>query len=63
MWWWIFFSLFFLVSIVLSITLFFYLTGETLQLIQHKLKIISPTWGNQFSIRAFALILKKIRKF
>ena len=42
---------------------FFYLTGESLELIQHKLKIISPTWGNQFSIRSLSLVLKKLKDF
>ena len=25
------------------------------------MKVISPTWGNQFSIRAFAIILEKLQ--
>ena len=49
-----------LLLFTLTIAFFFYLTGENLQLIQHKMKVISPTWGNQFSIRAFALISNKL---
>ena len=46
-----------------TIGVFFYFTGESLQLVQHKLKIISPTWGNQFSIRSLSLVLKKLKDF
>ena len=56
-----------IITILLLFTLilcfFFYLTGESLELIQHKLKIISPTWGNQFSIRSLSLVLKKLKDF
>ena len=56
-----------IITILLLFTLilcfFFYLTGESLELIQHKLKIISPTWGNQFSIRSLSLVLEKLKDF
>ena len=48
---------------ILSIALLFHFTGESLQLFQYKMKIISPTWGNQFSIKGFALILEKLKNF
>jgi len=56
-----------IVQIILVLALFiilffllFHFTGESFQLFQHKMKIISPTWGNQFSIRGFALFLEKL---
>ena len=48
---------------ILSITFLFYLTGESLQLFQHKMKIVTSTWGNQFSIRSLSLVLKKLKHF
>ena len=48
---------------ILSMIFLFHFTGESLQLFQYKMKVISPTWGNQFSIRAFALILEKLQNF
>ena len=48
---------------ILSTAFLFHFTGESLQLFQYKMKIISPTWGNQFSIRGFALILEKLKNF
>ena len=52
-----------LLLFTMTLGFFFYITGESLELIQHKLKIISPTWGNQFSIRGLSLILKKLKDF
>jgi hypothetical protein len=50
-----------LLLFIFTVILFFYFTGESLQLVQQKMKMISPTWGNQFSIRGLALILKKLK--
>ena len=52
-----------LLLFIMTFGFFFYLTGESLELFQHKLKMISPTWGNQFSIRGLSLILKKLKDF
>ena len=52
-----------LLLFIMTLGFFFYLTGESMELIQHKLKLISPTWGNQFSIRGLSLILKKLKNF
>ena len=52
-----------LLLFILSITFLFYLTGESLQLLQHKMKIVTSTWGNQFSIRGLSLVLKKLKHF
>ena len=52
-----------LLLFIMILGFFLYITGESLELIQHKLKIISPTWGNQFSIRGLSLILKKLKDF
>ena len=45
---------------IVIVTFFFYFTGESFELVQKKMKMISPTWGNQFSIKAFAIISKKL---
>ena len=47
----------------MTLVFFFYITGESLELIKHKMKIISPTWGNQFSIRGLSLVLKQMKSF
>jgi hypothetical protein len=52
-----------LLLFIMILGFFFYITGESLELIQHKLKIISPTWGNQFSIMGLSLIFKKLKNF
>jgi len=52
-----------LLLFIMTLGFFFYFTGESIELIQHKLKMISPTWGNQFSIRGLSLILKKLKNF
>ncbi len=52
-----------LLLFIMTFGFFFYLTGESLELFQHKLKMISPTWGNQFSIRGLSLVLKKLKDF
>ena len=52
-----------LLLFILSITFLFYLTGESLQLLQHKMKIVTSTWGNQFSIKGLSLVLKKLKHF
>jgi hypothetical protein len=36
------------------------LTSENIQSINYKLKSYIPSWGNQFSVRSFALITNKI---
>ena len=48
---------------IASIAFLFHFTGESLQLLQHKMKIIAMPWGNQFSIKAFALVLEKLKNF
>ena len=48
---------------ILSTAFLFHFTGESLQLFQYKMKIISPTWGNQFSIKGLSLVLKKLKDF
>ena len=52
-----------LLLFIIILGCFLYLTGESLELIQHKFKVITPTWGNQFSVRSLSLILKKIKDF
>ena len=49
-----------ILSLFIIVVLFlFYLTGESWGLIQHKMKDFEPPWGNQFSVKAFAIISKK----
>ena len=52
-----------LLLFTMTLGFFFYFTGESLELIQNKMKMISPTWGNQFSIRGLSLALKKLEHF
>jgi len=52
-----------LLLFTMTLGFFFYFTGESLELIQNKMKINSPTWGNQFSIRGLSLVLKKLEHF
>jgi|TARA_B100001079_G_C16355651_1_gene490456 hypothetical protein len=52
-----------LLLFTMTLGFFFYFTGESLELIQNKMKMISPTWGNQFSIKGLPLVLKKLKHF
>ena len=52
-----------LLLFIMTLGFFFYFTGESLELIQNKMKMISPTWGNQFSIKGLPLVLKKLKHF
>ena len=40
-----------------------YLSGESFELIRYKLNAVSPTWGNQFSLHSFAILLSKLKKY
>ena len=40
-----------------------YLSGESFELIRYKLNAVSPTWGNQFSLHSFAILLSKFKKY
>lgn len=40
-----------------------YLVGESFELIRYKLNVISSTWGNQFSLQSFAILLSKFKKY
>ena len=40
-----------------------YLSGESFELIKYKLNAVLPTWGNQFSIQSFAILLSKFKKY
>ena len=40
-----------------------YLSGESFELIRYKLNAVSPTWGNQFSLHSFAILLSKLRNY
>ena len=37
--------------------------GENFELLNYKLNIISSTWGNQFSLQSFAILLSKFKKY
>ena len=48
-----------ILSLFTIVVLFlFYLTGESWGLIQHKMQDFDPPWGNQFSVKALAIISK-----
>ena len=40
-----------------------YIVGESFELLRYKLNIISSTWGNQFSLQSFAILLSKFKKY
>ena len=40
-----------------------YLSGESFNLIRYKLNAVSATWGNQFSLHSFAILLSKLRNY
>jgi len=48
---------------ILSIAFFAYLTSENIQLISYKLKSYIPSWGNQFSVRYFAILSDKLTDY
>lgn len=48
---------------IFSIVFIAYLTSENIQSINYKLKSYIPSWGNQFSVRSFALITNKITDY
>jgi len=53
-----------ILSLFAIVVLFlFYLTGESWELIQHKIRNFDPPWGNQFSIKAFAIISKNWKNY
>lgn len=48
-----------ILSLFAIVVLFlFYLTGESWGLIQYKMRSFDPPWGNQFSVKALAIISK-----
>ena len=51
-----------LLFIIIFLSLF-YLSGDSLKLIQHKMQSFDPPWGNQFSVMAFQIILKKWKNY
>jgi len=40
-----------------------YLVGESFELIRYKLNVVSSTWGNQFSLQSFAILLDKLKRY
>ena len=40
-----------------------YLVGESFELIRYKLNVVPSTWGNQFSLQSFAILLSKFKKY
>ena len=53
-----------ILSLFTIVVLFlFYLTGESWGLIQHKMQDFDPPWGNQFSVKALAIISKNWKNY
>jgi hypothetical protein len=46
-----------------TLTCLMYLSGESFDLIRYKLNAVLPTWGNQFSLHSFAILLSKFKKY
>ena len=47
-----------MLTFILCFLLAAYFLGENYELLMHKLKIISVTWANQFSVKALSIIVK-----
>ena len=48
---------------IITVLFLFYLTGESWGLIQYKKQSFDPPWGNQFSVKAFAIISEKWKNY
>ena len=48
---------------IITVLFLFYLTGESWGLIQYKKQSFDPPWGNQFSVKAFAIIAEKWKNY
>ena len=46
-----------------TLTCLMYLSGESFELIRYKLNVVPSTWGNQFSLQSFAILLSKFKKY
>jgi hypothetical protein len=46
-----------------TLTCLMYLSGESFDLIRYKINAVLPTWGNQFSLHSFAILLSKFKKY
>ena len=46
-----------------TLTCLMYILGESFELIRYKINIVSSTWGNQFSLQSFAILLSKFKMY
>jgi len=56
-------NIFIILIFFFTLAYLMYLSGESLGLIRYKLNAVLPTWGNQFSLHSFAILLSKFKKY
>ena len=56
-------NIFIILIFFFTLACLMYLVGENFELIRYKLNIVSSTWGNQFSLHSFAILLSKFKKY
>jgi len=56
-------NIFIILIFFFTLACLMYLSGESFELIRYKLNAVLPTWGNQFSLQSFAILLSKLRNY
>jgi len=56
-------NIFIILIFFFTLACLMYLSGESFDLIRYKLNAVSSTWGNQFSLHSFAILLSKLRNY
>ena len=56
-------NIFIILIFFFTLACLMYLSGESFELIRYKLNAVSATWGNQFSLHSFAILLSKFRNY
>jgi len=56
-------NIFIILIFFFTLACLMYLSGESFNLIRYKLNAVSSTWGNQFSLHSFAILLSKFKKY
>ena len=56
-------NIFIILIFFFTLACLMYLSGESFDLIRYKLNAVSSTWGNQFSLHSFAILLSKFKKY
>ena len=56
-------NIFIILIFFFTLTYLMYIVGESFELIRYKLNVVSSTWGNQFSLQSFAILLSKFKMY